>query len=285
MIKSLIIPSDGGFYTISNTAAGGKAYLTDIDGFGNPDPKVGEHEYANNHGGLITSQYYQSRLLTLAGYIIGQDAADFATARRDFFQAFSFLNAEKLLKFTTLNDTALQCNVMIKSRIREKQEGPTASSFVLELKAADPLFYSQNANTVQGGIATLTGAGFALPFSFPLALSGSLEGILTLTNNGNARVYPTQIKLIGPGTNFTLSNKTTGANLLFNGTLAAGEYVTIDPKRRTAYKNGTDNVYGSMSGDWWDLYYGNNSVALVVGSGNTAATGVEIQWRDAYWGT
>jgi len=280
MVESITIPSDGGFYTFPNS----NVSLEDREGFGNPEPKVGLHEYSNAHGGLMASQYYKTRRISFSGHILAGDYASFAQARKEFFQAFSFLNAEKLLRFTTFDGRDLQCNVMAATAIRDAQTGPTASFYAIELTASDPLFYAQTTSSVQGGIATLTGAGFALPFAFPLALSGSLQGVLTLANNGNARVYPTQIKLIGPGTNFTVSNKTTDKDLSFNGTLSSGEYVIIDPKRRTALKNGTTNVYGSMSGDWWDLYYGNNTVTLVVGSGNTSSTGVEILWRDAFWG-
>jgi hypothetical protein len=279
MLQEVIIPSDGGFYSLPSSYV----FLTDIDGFGNPEPKLGQHEYGNQHGGMFASQYYKSRSLALFGEISAPDQATFEQERFDLSQAFSFLNAEKLLKFTTFGGRALQCNVMIASRIRDKILGPAASSFAIELTAADPIFYSQDLHTVLGTVATLTGTGFALPFSFPLALSGSLEGIATVTNLGNARVYPTQMKLIGPGTDFTLSNKTTGKDLFYTGSLSAGEYVIIDPKRHTAYKNGTDNVYGNISGTWWDLYYGSNSAALVVGSGNTNETGFEISWRDGYW--
>lgn len=280
MLQSITIPSDGGFYTFPNT----NVFLTGITGFGNPEPKLGQHEYGNQHGGLIASQYYRSRRLGLSGYIIGQDVASFEQERVSFFQAFSFLNAEKLLKFTTFGGKTLQCNVIASGAIIDTQESPVASAFALELIASDPIFYSQDSYTVLGSIATLTGAGFALPFSFPLALSGSLEGAMTLTNQGNARVYPTEIKLLGPGTNFTLSNKTTVKDLFYTGTIADGEYVTIDPKRHTAYENGVDSVYGNISGDWWDLYYGNNVATLTVGSGNTSDTGVEITYRSGYWG-
>ena len=259
-------------------------FLTGIAGFGNPDPKFGLLEYGNQHGGLIGAQYYRSRSFALNGFIIGQDVAAFEQERVSFFQAFSFLGVEKLLTFTTFGGRALQCNVMSTAPIRDTLLSPVASTFSIELIATDPIFYSQDSYTVVGSIATLTGAGFALPFSFPLALSGSLEGEMTIVNQGNARVYPSEIKLIGPGTNFTLSNKTTSKDLFYTGTLADGEYVTIDPKRHSAYKNGTESVYATISGDWWDLYYGNNIVTLTVGSGTTVATGVEISGRSGYWG-
>src|SRR5689334_21395078 len=97
MIQSVTIPSDGGFYTFPNS----NVALTDKDGFGDPDPKTGLHEYGTAHGGLVASQFYKTRRLSFTVQIVTQDATTFEQVRRDFFQAFSFLNAEKLLKFTT----------------------------------------------------------------------------------------------------------------------------------------------------------------------------------------
>jgi len=278
MINSITIPSDGGFYTFPNSSV----FLTDHDGFMNPNPKLAQHEYSGMHGGLFLSQFYRTRRLVLEGTILGVDKASFAQARQDFSQAFSFQNAEKVLELTTEDGRELQCSVIISSAIRDKQQSPIASIWSLELDAVDPLFYSQSLSVVQGAVVTLTGSGFSLPFSLPLALSGSVNGVLNVPNAGNARVYPTEIRLDGPGTNFTISNVTTMQDLIFSGTLDTGDYVIIDPIRHTAVKNGLTNVYGLMSGDWWDLYLGNNTVTLLVGSGNTGATEVTIRWRSGY---
>src|SRR5215212_791481 len=127
MIQTLTIPSDGGFYTFPNS----KVFLTDVDGFSPPDPKLGQHEYAHQHGGLIAAQYYKSRRISLVGYINTQDVASFEQERISFYQAFSFLNAEKLLKFTTFGGRELQCNTMIGSSIHDEQRSPVASSFAI----------------------------------------------------------------------------------------------------------------------------------------------------------
>lgn len=281
MIKDITLPSDSGFYTIPSS----NVFITDLEGLGNPDPKAALHEYANAHGGIFLSQYYRSRRITLGGTIVASDISSFAAVRRDVARAFAFFNAEKLVKITTDDNKQLQLNAMAVSDFRIKSPaGHLNSAFwQIELELVDPIIYSQSLYSAQGGIATFVG-GTAIPTAIPLALSGALQGALNVTNSGNARLFPIQVKITGPGTNFTISNKTTGKDLSFNTTLIAGDYVVFDFLRRTAKKNGSVNVYASVTGDWWDLYFGANSVTLAVGSGNTSDTSLEVQWRDGYWG-
>lgn len=280
MITTATIPSDGGFYTFPNT----NFKLVDTAGLEIPEPKVGHHEYSNAHGGLTLSQFYRTRRIAFTGYIVADNTETFAQARKDAFQAFSFRNAEKLLTFTTEDGEELQCYVICAGKPQVRREGPTAASIIVELDAVDPLLYTQNSSSSQGGVATLTGSGFALPFSLPLALSGSVEGILTVFNQGNAEVFPEEITITGPGTDFTITNQTTGKSLSYDGTLIAGETLVINMKTHEAYKNGTENVYEDMSGDWFNLYYGNNNLALTVGSDSTSETGHSARWRSAWIG-
>ncbi|HEX2910385.1 MAG TPA: phage tail domain-containing protein [Chloroflexia bacterium] len=280
MFASYTIPSNGGFYTFPNN----NILLQDIKGLGNPDTKLGFHEYANAHGGILQTQRYKSRTHTIAGMIIAQDADSFAQVRRELGRALSFLDTVKTVQAVTDDGATVQFDAVAASEleIQEQQGFAFNAPFSVSLLLPDPIIYSQDLKTATGGVATLGGTGVGFPISFPLALAGTVTGTFNAYNAGNARVYPTQLKITGPGTNFTISNKTTGQDLFYTGTLGDTDSVLIDPKRRTAYKNGVTNVYGLLSGFWWDLYYGNNTIALAVGSGNTANTGMSLSWRDGY---
>lgn len=281
MFSSYTIPSDGGFYTFPNA----NVFLQQMKGLGNPDVKLGFHEYANAHGGILQTQKYKSRTHTIGGMVKANDTATFAQVRRELGRALSFLGTTKTVQATTDDGTQVQFDVVGSSELAIDLEAGyvNAAPWSITLLLPDPIIYSQSLNTATGGVVTLEGAGFALPFSFPLALTGSVVGTFNALNSGNARVYPTQIMITGPGTNFTISNKTTGKDLLYNGTLIAGDSVVIDPKRRTAMKNGSTNVDGLVTWTDWDLYYGNNTIALAVGSGDTTSTGLSLSWRSGYW--
>lgn len=280
MVIEAIIPSDGGFLTFPNT----NIKLIGFYGLGIPEAKGGRHEYSNANGGLFLSQHYRARRFVVEGFVNCQDNATYLETRKELFQAFSFLNAQKLLRFTLPDGRELQSYVIGVGKPTDEERGPSTSYFVFELESSDPLLYSQELKTATGGVATLTGTGFSLPFSLPLALSGSVTGLLAVMNEGNFRVYPESITITGPLTDFTLTNKTTNKSLTFTGSLEEGDTLVINPKRHTAVKNGSENVYNSITWDEVDLYYGSNSFALTVGSDDTVDTGYTIAWRDAYIG-
>jgi len=281
MFSSYTIPSDGGDYVFPNS----NVILQQSKGLGNPDTKLGFHDYANAHGGILQTQKYKSRTHNIGGMILGTDAATFAQVRRELGRALSFLGVTKTVQATADDGTEVQFDVVGASELAvdEEQGYKFSAPWNISLLLPDPIIYSQDLYTASGGVATLGGTGFALPFSFPLALAGTVTGTFNALNNGNAKVYPIQIKITGPGTSFLISNKTTGRDLLYNDTLIAGDYVIIDPKRRTAVKNGVTNVYGLITWSDWDLYYGNNTIALAVGSGNTSDTGISALWRSGWW--
>lgn len=280
MISTFTIPSDGGFYTIPNT----NVSIDHEPGLANPATKLGIHDYANNSGSSFQAQFYSSRKLTIGGYIVCPDVATFAQTRRDLGRALSFLNALKTFTGTTDDGLNIQFDAVASSElIIDEQPGrPTAAQWSIDLLIPDNVIYTQGTSTAVGSVTTLTGAGVPLPISFPLALSGTISGTIAVTNSGNARVFPSTITLTGPGTTFSIANKTTGDTLSYTGSLLSTETLVIDPKRKTAMINGTTNVYGLMTGTWIDLYYGNNVIALSVGSGDTSATGISISYKSAY---
>jgi hypothetical protein len=283
MLTSLTIPSDGGFYTIPNQ----NVFFEQLAGLGNPDVKLGIHDYAQSRGGSFQFQDYKSRTISLGGTIKADDVATFAQVRRSLSQALSFLGELKTIQGVTDDAVDVQFDVVAASDLAFDYNAGfvNALPWSISLLLPDPFIYSQELFSAIGGVAALAGVGFSLPFSLPLALAGSVTGTINVLNNGNTRIKPQLITITGPGTNFTISNKTTGKDLFFNDTLLATDTLVIDPNRFTAYKNGVTNKYGLMSGSWWDLYYGNNTIALQVGSGNTSNTGITVSWRNAYLAT
>lgn len=97
-----------------------------------------------------------------------------------------------------------------------------------------------------GGITELT---FTVDTRFPYAMEETelqvvLDASEVVTNLGNTYTYPV-IRVNGTFTGFTLSNTTTGAQLVYDGTrpgatgVTSPSYIELDMFRNTAYLNGS----------------------------------------------
>ncbi len=282
MITSITVPkSSSGNFTI------GDAYcrLHRADGFGVPKTRLVSDDYPTDQGSRLISQYYDRRRVVLGGTIVKSTVSDFMSYKREMVDAFSFLNAVKTLLMTLDDTTALQFYAVAASELRLSQEPGmlTMARWEIELDLLDPFLYSQTLHSETGYVTTIEG-GAIVPATIPMELSGGISNELSISNAGNARVWPSTFQIHGPGTNFVIKNRTRDLTLNFNTTIADGSYVDIDFKNKTALLNGLTNVYGYISGDFWDLALGTNVITLTVGSGDDSGTRIEISWRDAYWG-
>lgn len=70
-------------------------------------------------------------------------------------------------------------------------------------------------------------------------------------------------EVIGPATNPTLTNITTGETISFDGTVPAGQTLTVDMDARTATMAGA-NVFQFITGDWLRLEPGNNRMSYTA---------------------
>lgn len=283
MISSMTIPkaSTAAAFTLGDASC----RVQKLEGFGVPVARLLKDDFPIQHGGRMISQYYQSRRIVMGGTIVKDTIANFMSYKKELADAFTFENAEKALTINLLGGTTLSIDVIAVSELRIVQDRGmvTMALWEIELEASDPLLYGGTLNVETGGITTI-GGGFAIPFTIPFAISGGITDQITCVNAGNARVFPSRVVLYGPGTDFILENRTLSQQLVYTGTIADGDYVEIDMKNRTALYNGLTNVYGNVSGHFWELVAGTNTVALTVGSGDGAATAARIEWYDAYWG-
>lgn len=80
--------------------------------------------------------------------------------------------------------------------------------------------------------------------------------------------------IIGPATNPTLTNITTGKSITWNGTVPNGQKLVIDMGNQTAELNGA-NVYSSITGDWLELKPGANKLTYTALGGATDPSTLE----------
>ncbi len=121
------------------------------------------------------------------------------------------------------------------------------------------------------------------PF-LPLILGASdAYGLFTITNLGDAPAYPV-LTVLGPGTDVTAKNLTTGQAWTVSGLVPDGSTLTVDtrPGRKAVRLDGA-NVFSRLTApsQLWALQPGTNQVELSI-AGTSAATLATLAWRQAW---
>lgn len=116
-----------------------------------------------------------------------------------------------------------------------------------------------------------------------LRLAGSsAAGLVSLENSGDVAAYPIW-QLVGPGTNFVATSPV-GGTFTWNGTLAAGETLTIDTKTASVKDQVGANRYASIGAAprFWTVPRG-LSQANVSMQGTTAVSAIKMTWYPRKW--
>jgi len=131
-------------------------------------------------------------------------------------------------------------------------------SFLIDMVAPDPRFYSQTLNDT----------------------TFDNSDTKDVTNAGN-EITSLKFKLSGAGTNWTITNNTTGKSLVLARSITGTDYVEIDGANNTVLLNGVTSVFNDFSGDFFVLDPGINSITTSV-TGGDVTTAIHIYHRDAY---
>jgi hypothetical protein len=255
--------------------------LRDFEGFEYPQTRPAIDDVAGPYGSVYITSKFGPRQFSISGDLVADDV--FAQ-RRQMQKALRQTGTIKLLKFITYDDLALQCEAEVVKVINPYNH--KVHTFLIEFVAPDWRFYSQEEITRTVGISSVMG-GADLPFpELPFTLdSTSTESEVTniITNEGDEVTDPV-LKIYGPGTNFILENITTGKSFTLNTTLTGSDVVEVDVKNRTVVKNGTDNLYPDIEGDFWSLEPDENELRFFVESGSDLTTSLDVVYRHAYSG-
>jgi phage-related protein len=151
----------------------------------------------------------------------------------------------------------------------------------IEMVATDPRLY---ADTESSQAIALPSAGGGLTFNAsPNLTFGAVStgGEQTLNNAGTFKTSPV-FKILGPVTDPRLINTTTDETWHWEGTVASGDFLTVDMEDRTVLLNGTASRYDGLTSSsvFWDLAPGDNSVQYRAAA-FTASTATAT-WRSAW---
>jgi hypothetical protein len=149
-------------------------------------------------------------------------------------------------------------------------------------ETVDPVEVTVVADVDSGGV------GFALPFTLPLSLAATAQtGAAVIGNVGSVPSHFTA-RLYGPCAGPALRNETTGEEIAFTTSLvlAAGEYVDIDTRDRSANLLSTSNsrlqYVDFTTTSWWRLEPGDNQVRYAPQVSSPGAQAV-ITYRPAWF--
>ncbi|MFD7738061.1 phage tail family protein [Kitasatospora sp. NPDC059800] len=146
---------------------------------------------------------------------------------------------------------------------------------------ADPYFISSEASSQVIGGDTTTGSFLSGMVSLPVASSQAI-GSITIANTGDAIAYPVW-KIHGPGHAFQAVSPDK-ETIAWNGTLAAGEVLTVDARTGTVVDQTGANRYAELatSPRFWGIRPG-LSTATAQLLGVTVSSKIICSWRARKW--
>lgn len=232
---------------------------TDCTGlWDSPEPRVNLAERVITHGAFMGPMYMKERVITIKGRAF---APDFATLRQAQAQVAG-LCTDPNETYTLLCESEIgliACGVRLdgKTLATPFNVFTPAFEFSIQVVAPDPRKYSNDWNTMSTGLAR-EGSGTGLDFAVAdPASSGkkgldfvsdggltfgasTLSGAVALDNRGTAPSAPIYT-LVGPLSTPVISTGSDGAasTMRYNGELAAGETVVIDPASPSVLLGGT----------------------------------------------
>lgn len=138
--------------------------------------------------------------------------------------------------------------------IERARGGVPYATFAVDVLMADPFWYE------------------------PDNVSEGQTGKFAVYNPGTVRHHNAIVRLHGPSSAPTLTNATTGSQVVYAGTLGAGEWVELDSDRFTAVDQTGANVIGDVTRDgvWFvELAPGRNVLDVSDGT-------IDLTWRPAF---
>lgn len=256
----------GAIAVFNNEASGNFVGILDPEqssGLDSADVRESAADRVEADGGIHGNFFLGRRPVMLGGII----RATTVTQRNERIAALKLaslaLRTNAVLEWTVTGGVATFITVRRQQPVRFVGKG-FVKAFQVPLIAADPRIYSMELHES----------------SFANATKGESK---TITNAGDFNSPPTVIRITGPGTDFTV--EINGKPIVLKTTIAAGHFVDLNPDAATALLDGVTSVYDKIerpTTQWTFLEPGSNTFKWNVTSGNTAATKVEVKFRDAW---
>jgi hypothetical protein len=154
---------------------------------------------------------------------------------------------------------------------------------VVTLRAGDP-FWTSSAVTRREIVAS-AGRGLlegTVSLSMLRVSPSQTLGSITMENTGDADAYPVWT-ITGPGSNLVCTSAT-GESFAWNGTLTAGQTLTIDTRAASVVDGTGTNRYADLgpAPQLWRIPPGTTTASVIL-TGSTAASKIAAEWRPRKW--
>lgn len=240
------------------------------------------------HGETVEGHYLRPRVIQLTLRHQYCNRHDYWCGRQKLFDMVRPNRGEGTLRKILRDGTKRDIKVYL-------QQGPSfptregwdewAIQETVRFIAYDPLFFNPIVQTIT--YSPLSTPPLVFPITFPITfLATSLTTLLNYV--GNWSTYPT-ITILGPISDFRITNATTGEKIQLAYSLAAGRTITINLQygnKTITLDDGTNLIsYLSVDSDLagFHLQPGNNTI-IIYGLNVNFNTLVTLSWYDRYIG-
>lgn len=253
-------------------------------GHGHPPTIFIEDHVPAHSGAIVRDVLHDSRELEVMVLVQTADYVSLITKVRQMRQWMNQINGDGTLQIADPDGAVRQYTCRLKSGLEgeESQDtsGPTWRKLLLVFRTTGNDPYAHWPSSLDQVYQQASASATWFPI-FPLVLGG--VGIFaqpTVNNPGDLEAEPIWT-LVGPMTNPTLTNTTTGAKVSMTTSLLASQTLTIDTRFRvkTVTRNDGTNLFSSLSNDssLWTLAPGNNVVSVTAG-GTTSASQIKLSF-------
>ncbi len=153
----------------------------------------------------------------------------------------------------------------------------TMQEAVISFRAFDPLFRAASPEFVAFPLIESPPFLPLLPMS--VAASTTRDTGL-LKSRGDADAWPVW-QVTGPGSNLVLTDVSNGRTLRWEGSLAAGQTLTIDTRQDMVRYGDGGSAYRHLRGDYWPVPPGETRVALTLDNA-VVASGLTVSYVPRY---
>lgn len=257
-----------------------------IDGFGTTDVRTTDVPRPRDHGEFYGLDFLSGRTITITAIIRGASAAEVVANIDALLAVWQPVSTDTStvvpLSYKFPGQDARQFNGRPRrAPIDTHRIIGNNAPIVLEYKVADPRQYDATPDTVTVGVSTVT-AGRTYPRTYPLTFGGGSSNSILAVNAGNFSTRPTA-RILGPATNPSILNSSTGQKVKFAIVLGASDFLDIDFDAKTVVLNGTTSRYGTLTSDstWWSLAPGSTTVQFSADT-STGGTALTFNWASAW---
>ncbi|MEK3882429.1 phage tail domain-containing protein [Paenibacillus sp. PL2-23] len=225
-----------------------------------PETIQTEEELEGLDGTVDVETRYGPRLIELEVSLITEDEASYQIALQQMAKVFNARAGVRPLILDRMTGKRWMCKYNGRIPI---DKIASLGEFTLPFKAFFPFSESVTDSMTQLEYGLGYSYGMGLRYETPPAFSVTTSPTLrTLYHAGTHETYPV-IRLVGAGSNITVSNTTTGETLTLNLNMVAGDVLEINcaPLEQTIQKNGSSALSG-VNGTFPRLVEGDNNISI-----------------------